>query len=193
LDTVVSGLAGAVVPGGRGLQWLAYRAFVDGSVRAGGMAAAVAWVQGGRAGPVTDRDEKPVTRELAVAEMWAAVAVADGGTPPPLEVICEQFGVAYWAPLAVDRLWADGVWRALRWLTGTQAEPPMQVPVRHVDGSTPSAEELYGLALAAAPHRSWPIEERRALWDRVERNARRYRELAELVADTQRRLGVGAS
>jgi hypothetical protein len=52
---------------------------------------------------------------------------------------------------------------------------------------------LYGLALAAAPHRSWPVEERRALWDRVERNARRYRELAELVADTQRRLGLGAS
>jgi hypothetical protein len=73
------------------LQWLAYQAYVEGSVRSGGMAAAVAWVQGGRAGPVTDRDERPVTRELAaicsewVAEMWAAVAVADGGTPPPLQ------------------------------------------------------------------------------------------------------------
>jgi hypothetical protein len=156
------------------------------------MAAAVAWVQGGRSGPVTDRDERPVTRELAVAEMWAAVAVADGGTPPPLQSICEQFGVRYRAPLAVDRLWADGVWRALRWLTGTQTEPPLELPVRRVDGSTPSAEELYGLALAAAPHRSWPEEDRRELWDRVQCNARRYRELAERVADTQRQLGVGA-
>jgi hypothetical protein len=59
------------------LQWLAYRAYVEGSVPTGGMAAAVAWVQGGRSGPVTDRGERPVTRELAVAEMWAAVAVAD--------------------------------------------------------------------------------------------------------------------
>jgi hypothetical protein len=156
------------------------------------MAAAAAWVQGGRSGPVTDRGERPVTRELAVAEMWAAVAVADGGTPPPLEAICEQFRVRYGAPLAVHPSWADGVWRGLRWLTGTQTEPPLELPVRHVDGSTPSAEELYGLALAAAPHLSWPVEERRALWDRVQHNARRYRELAERVADTQRRLGVGA-
>jgi hypothetical protein len=98
--------------------------------------------------------------------------------------------VAYWAPLAVERLWADGVWRVLRWLTGTQTEPPVELPVRRVDGSTPSVEELYGLALAASPHRSWPEEDRRALWDRVQRNARRYRELADRVADTQRRLGV---
>jgi hypothetical protein len=116
--------------------------------------------------------------------------VTDGGAAPPLVSICAQLGVAFRAPLPVGRVWADGVWWALRWLNDAQAAPPLELPVRHVDGSTPSAEELYGLALAAAPQRSWPIEERRALWDRVERNARRYRELAALVADTKRRLGV---
>jgi hypothetical protein len=102
------------------LHWLAYRAHVElQSPRCGGIAAAVAWVRGGRVGPVTERDESPVTRSLATAEMWAASAAGAPDLPrPPLEELCDKFGVAYWAPRPILPEWGEGAWRALRWLLG---------------------------------------------------------------------------
>ncbi|MCA1835821.1 MAG: hypothetical protein LC721_05635, partial [Actinobacteria bacterium] len=61
------------------LHWLAYRVHSGtGSARCAGINAALAWVGGGPAGPITGRTEKPVTEALARAEMWAAMAISNG-------------------------------------------------------------------------------------------------------------------
>jgi len=51
-------------------------------------------------GPVTGSTDQPVTRAVAVAEMWAAMAVYDGGrtTERQLRSACQSLGVAYWRP-----------------------------------------------------------------------------------------------
>lgn len=49
-------------------HWLAFQEYAERSaVAAGGVGAALAWVRGGRVGPVTGRDEQPVTEALARA------------------------------------------------------------------------------------------------------------------------------
>ncbi|MGH3910965.1 MAG: hypothetical protein ACRDRM_09045, partial [Pseudonocardiaceae bacterium] len=90
---------------------------------------------------------------LARAEMWAATAAErPDHTPPPLERICADLGVAFWRPGAVDSRWATGVRATLHWLLGTEGQQaPTELPVRRVDGTTPSAEELYEVAVAATP------------------------------------------
>lgn len=51
------------------LMWLAYGEYTEsGSAWAGGVVATGAWVRGGRAGPVTERTDAPVTRPLAETE-----------------------------------------------------------------------------------------------------------------------------
>ena len=60
------------------LHWLAYRLCTDdGNSCAGGIAATLGWVQGNCGGPITERDEQPVTLALAHAETWAALRVDD--------------------------------------------------------------------------------------------------------------------
>lgn len=174
------------------LHWLAYRAQLEmDSPWAAGVAAAVSWVRGGRVAPVTERDDTPVTKALAEAEMWAAVVALGDGPPPPVEGISARLGVPYRAPCTTNPDWAQGVWRALRWLTGTGGQvSPIALPVRHTGGSVPTADELFDLAVAVAPQAFRQPEERIALRDRVEANARRYRELADLVEDTKRRVPV---
>lgn len=185
-----------VVPSAREVDdahWLAFKEYAErGSVAAGGVGAALAWVRGGRVGPVTCRDEQPVTEVLARAEMWAAaVAERPGSTPPPLEQICADLGVAYWRPGEVDSRWATGVRAALRWLLGAPGQQaPAELPVRRADGSTPTAEELYEVAVAAAPFLFELPEQRVALRSRVEANARRYRELAEMIEAVKGAAGV---
>lgn len=183
-----------VVPSSREVDdahWLAYRGYVDhGSVAAEGACAALAWVRGGGNGPVTGRDEQPVTEALARAEMWAASAVERiVSVPPPLERICGDLGVAYWPPGEVDPGWATGVRVVLRWLYGAPGQkPPIEVPVRLADGTTPSADQLYEVAIKAMPYLYELPEQRRELRYRVEANARRYRQLADQIEDTKRRL-----
>ena len=185
-----------VVPSPREVDdahWLAFPEYADrGLVVAGGVGAALAWVRGGRVGPVTGRDEQPVTVMLARAEMWAATAAErPGRTPPPLERICADLGVAFWPPGEVDTRWATGVRATLRWLLGTPGQQaPAELPVRRPDGTTPTADELYEVAVAATPFLFELPEQRVALRSRVEANARRYRELAEMIEAAKGRLGV---
>jgi hypothetical protein len=152
----------------------------------------MAWVRHGRVAPVTERDEQPVTRALAVAEMWAATAAATPDIPPPpLAAICADLGVAYKPTVNVHPEWADGAWRALRWLLGEQGQAsPLPVPVRHADSSTPTEDELYDLALAAAPMSFREPEQLAELRRRVKVNAVRYRQLAELIEETKRSLAA---
>lgn len=175
------------------LHWLAYRKHEDqGSEWAGGVAATMAWVSRGRAAPVTERDERPVTRALAVAEMWAATAAATPHMPPPpVASICADLGVVYVPAVDVHPEWADGVWRALRWLLGEHGQAsPMPLPVRHADGSTPTEDELYDLTFAASPVSFREPEQRAELRRRVRVNAARYRQLADLIEETKRRLAA---
>lgn len=82
---------------------------------------AVSWARGGTTGPVTERTEAPVTLALAKAEMWAALVASDPpGTPrPPVEARCTDLGVTWREPLSdTHPQWADGAYRALRWLVG---------------------------------------------------------------------------
>jgi hypothetical protein len=187
-----------VVPSPREVDdahWLVYRAYLDrGSPAAEGGCAAVAWVRGGGLGPVTSRDEQPVTRPIAKAEMWAASAAERiVSTPPPLESICAELGVAYWRPGEVDRSWATGVRAVLRWLLGTPGQKaPAEVPPRNTSGELLTAQQLYEAAMAAAPHQNWGPEERHALRHRMEVNAIRYQRLAALIEDTKRRLSAAS-
>lgn len=174
------------------LHWLAYRVHLDtGSLRCAGIGAALAWVGGGEVGPITGRSEKPVTEALARAEMWCAVSVSHTGTPPELERICVELGVAYRAPLAVARGWADGVWVALQWLLGVDgAGAPMMLPRRGRDGAVLSADELFEQELARAPREYDTVQRREALRAETRRAARTFREIAELIEDTKRRVSV---
>lgn len=174
-------------------HWLAFQEYADrGSAAAGGVGAALAWVRGGRAGPVTSRGERPVTEALSWAEVWAATAAErPGRTPPPLERICADLGVAFWPPSEVDTRWATGVRATLRWLLGAPGQQaPTELPVRRPDGSTPTAEELYEAAMVTTPFLFELPEQRVALRSRVEANARRYRELANMIEAAKGRLGT---
>lgn len=185
-----------VVPSPREVDdahWLAFQEYAErGLMAAGGVGAALAWVRGGRSAPVTGRDERPVTEVLARAEMWAATAAErPGRTPPPLERICADLGVAFWPPGKVDTRWATGVRATLRWLVGAQGQQaPAELPVRRLDGRTPTADELYEMAMAATPLLFELPEQRVALRGRVEGDARRYRELAEMIEAAKDRLGA---
>jgi hypothetical protein len=84
------------------------------SVRIEARGAAVAWVLGCGAAPVTGRSDTPVTWGLANAELWAALVVCDRRSPPPRDDVCAGWGVQYVPPLTtVGLAVGDGVARAL--------------------------------------------------------------------------------
>lgn len=173
-------------------HWLAYADFADSDSQwAAGIAATMAWVRGGRDAPITNRGERPVTRELATAEMWAAGSVRGGPARTPLEAICADLKVPFVPAVVSDPLWADGAWRTLRWLTGTGGQaPPVELPVRSSAGAVLPAAELAERAIAAAPHREWLPEDRAALRRSAERQATRSQELAARIDDIRRRLAA---
>lgn len=111
------------------LHWLAYRRHLDAEheVDAAGseaIAATVVWVWGGLIGPATLRPEQPVTRGVAVAEMWAAMAIGDGGGTPERDLrrACQWEGVRYYPPdfRDVDLEAGMAMYETLCWLVGTR-------------------------------------------------------------------------
>jgi len=168
---------------------LAFRTFRDtGSAKAEAMGATAAWIRGGRTAPVTFREEQPVTKALAKAEMWAAVHVVTGDVP--LESFCLDLGVHYAPAVATNPVWSLGVEEVLRWLTADPLErrkPPIPLPRRNPDGSVATAEELYQQTMATQPHKKWGPEERRALRNRTEVDAIRSERLAARIEETLRR------
>lgn len=152
-----------------------------------GMVAAVGWVRGAVAGPITGRDGHPITRQLAVAEMWAAAAAQPDQPAPPLAELAVMLRVEHREPLPVEPLYARGVWLALRWLTGTGDQAtPLELPVRNSAGGLASADEVY--AALAAERGFVPAEEIGALRVCADRTAARSRQLAALIADTAHRI-----
>lgn len=178
------------------LHWITYRVATDrGSSCAGGMTAALGWVAGDRAGPITERAEQPVTEALARAETWAALRVDDEFTndpEPSLRAVCTQRAVPYWPVRVVDCGWANGVWRTLHWLTGTgEAKSPVTLPVRSPDGTVPTVDELVKAEMEASPHRSWHIPELRVeARHRASATVAQSWDLIALIDETRQWAGV---
>lgn len=169
---------------------------------ASGITAAVLWVMGGiKRGPVTGREEQPVTGPIAAAESWAALGASDPTAAARLGLagVYERLGVALVPPNAVTpRQYAEGVHRTLEWLLNLspaarplparRLAPPLPIPVRRADGSIPSGDELLERTVHADPYlASLPEVLQLSLRERVEAEAREYRRLAALIADVERR------
>lgn len=170
------------------LACLAMRAVAEGGPReCAGMVAAGSWVRGLVAGPITGRAEHPLPRQVALAELWAAAVVQPGWPTAPLRELCVMLRVEHHQPLDVDAPYALGVWRTLRWLTGTEnQQPPLDLPVRRQDGRPATADEIY--AGLIAQRGVVPQEDRAGLRATAERTADRSRHLAALIADTAQRV-----
>lgn len=171
-------------------HWLAYAMLATNRLPwAAGVACSIAWIRGGRVGPITERDEQPVTRAIADAERWAAEAARVPANPPPMDVIYAQLKVAPWAPLPdQDPNYAVGCWRSLRWVLGVPGQdPPLAVPRRHPDGRVYVAEDIYVERTRGDDSHLGP-ERRREIRHYAESQAAWYRHTAAQIADIQRKL-----
>jgi hypothetical protein len=174
------------------LRWMAYREWVDRKTSwSGGVLAAIAWVVGDGAGPITGRGEQPVTEYLVLAELGAA---RGAGADPvhqrqaaALNMV--QFGESYRTPKVSDREFALGGWKTLVWLLREDLEAPLSLPVRNDDGSIPTVSETYERAVEFAEMMRQDLspQARRALREEAERNVPWWQELAAQVEDTKRR------
>jgi hypothetical protein len=177
------------------LRWMAYREWMDRRTSwSGGVLAAIAWVVGDGAGPITGRGEQPVTEYLALAERGAA---RGAGADPVHQrqaaaVNMMQFGDAYRTPKVSDREFALGAGKTLIWLLREDLEAPLWLPVRNDDGSIPTVAEAYegAVEFAAMMRQDLSPQARRTLHEEAERNVPWWQELAAQVADTKRRAGV---
>jgi hypothetical protein len=142
-----------------------------GRVRMAAVAATVNWVTGGQPAPLTERLDVP-TAAVARAEMMLAIG--------PLHAeLWRELGVEPREPVTNHPEWLEGVALALGWLLGIHSRPPLRLPRRNPDGTTPTADQLYREALEARPHTA--PEQRNAARDEAAALAGRYRRLAELA------------
>lgn len=161
--------------------WLAYRAYMEEMAGTpGAIAATLAWVCGGATSPVSDRTERPVSREQAVAEMFAAMDVGYG--PADYDDVRQE--------------WAERVWRTLHWLAGpargAPIKQPMNLPVRNVSGAVATADELYAAEIARDKWSYRIMEQKIELRNKAERTASLSRQLDRIVRSTKRAAGVAA-
>jgi hypothetical protein len=153
-----------------------------------GMVAAIGWARGLiKVGPVTCRDERVVTVEVAQAESFAAAAARPDWSSPPLDEMYELLSVPHWAPVNTDPGYVLGVCATLQWLCGVDAaQVPIPIPLRTASGALAGETEIYAGLLARNPT---PLQ----AWERAElrREARetyaRSQYLAEIVAYTATR------
>jgi hypothetical protein len=132
------------------LSWLAYRRFLLADdaydrAEADGMQLALDWVRGSlELGPATGRHPCPCTRAVAEAELWAAMALADGGGTLERDMrhACRRLGVDYWPPdFDIDLNTGEGIYLVLSWVTASDdgwcegRRSPLELPVRNQDGS----------------------------------------------------------
>lgn len=155
------------------------------SVHGQGQLAAVGWVTGQCAAPVTHRAE-PVTFKLARAESWAALCVAANDSAPTTRD-WERLAVRPAATVSVDADFAHGAWRTFAWLLGVRPDPPIELPVRDADGSIPPWERHYAYRGDPTQPEWQAADQRRRERNRAEalqywRHIRRQLELSEQTA-----------
>jgi hypothetical protein len=136
----------------RDLWCLSMRLVVERQSRdAAGMVAALGWLQGLIRGPATARPESAVSRDVALCELCAAESLlGDGAPPPPLGEVCRMLGVVFVAPLDMDAGYARGVWRTLLWVLGSASRPPLELPIRRLDGSLMNEVEMFSELIEGA-------------------------------------------
>lgn len=140
---------------------LAYAAALQtGGHRDQAIAATISWVTGLQDAPLTEQRGE-ATAELALAEMM----IADGHDP-------------HHQAVTANRNWTAGVAVTLSWLLGLYSAPPLQLPRRLNDGTTPTVEQLYAENLRG---KTGLPEERIAARRQAEKDAARYRRLAGIA------------
>jgi hypothetical protein len=137
-------------------------------VQARGQCAGLCWLIGIDPAPITRR-ETPVTRDAARWESWLALCLA-AGRPFAVEQERARLGIPQRRTDGQVPWWAHGVWRTLSWVLGERPDPPIQLPVRAVDGSVVPGTEVYTVTRNPESPLWWAAEERRE-----------RRELAEAV------------
>lgn len=145
-----------------------------GNARLAGIAASINWATGGQPSPLTERDGDP-SAAVARAEMMAAY---DANMPQEL---WSALGVEPREPVTENEGWREGVALTLGWLLGVHSRPPIPLPRRNPDGSTPSEEQLYREAVEARPHCSWEPEQHAEARSKARAEAARYARLAKLA------------
>jgi hypothetical protein len=123
-----------------------------------GVAAALAWVRDAGPAPLT-RGPGPATAQAAEEEFFVAGKVELEESP---------------LSAVVSPVTAQAVGRTLSWLLGWERRPPVELPRRPV----PSAEQLYGEAVAAEPWRFRLPEQQAAGRLAAQQEAMRLRRLA---------------
>jgi hypothetical protein len=145
------------------------------------VAATLDWVTSGgaRPAPMTGRPLEP-TASAVRSEMMLADSVALGGGQDLDAAWWSTLGVAPARSVTTDVVWSRGTVTTTGWLLGLHTRPPVRLPRRLADGTTPSADDLY----AEYSARAREPEQRRDARAAADRDAALYRRLAELAATT---------
>ena len=123
------------------------------STRSMAVTATISWVTGLQEAPITGQPTE-ATRDAAYDEL----------------LLAEREGA--------DPAWRSGVTGALSWLLGLYRTPPMQIPRRLDDGTTPTAEQLYTELMTG---KTGLPEQKLAARQQAEKDAARHRRLAQLA------------
>jgi len=154
------------------MHYVAYRLAEEVRLpQARGVLAAMEWVTGGQAAPVTGLDG-PVTQVAARAESWVALCVAAGVAPSASD--WGELGVQPRAATTQDAELAHWTWRTLAWLLGARRDPPVELPRRDAEGKVAPGEERYvtrpepeseGWRAAQARRREYERADARRHWE----------------------------
>jgi hypothetical protein len=125
------------------------------STRCMAVTATISWVVGLQEAPIVGQPEV-ATRDAAFDVMLAADA---GNNPDP-----------------AGQAWCAGVAVTLSWLLGLYRTPPVQIPRRLDDGTTPTVEQLYTELMTG---KTGLPEQRLAARQQAEKDAALHRRLAE--------------
>ncbi|MGH3777966.1 MAG: hypothetical protein ACRDRR_19910 [Pseudonocardiaceae bacterium] len=196
-----------VVPSGKeadDLFLVAHQMVTDvGSLWAQGITTTLLWVRGGiLEAPISGRQERPVSHRVALVESYMAQGML---TSPAslrgMKDVSEGLGVEYLIPpFAMSHRYALGVYQTLEWLMSLSPEnrpvlktppPPLPIPLRERDGSTPTAGELFSRKIAAEPY-LWssnvPESITQDLHRLAEAEEKENRRMAESITATEHRL-----
>jgi hypothetical protein len=156
-----------------------------------GTVAASGWVQGVLPAPVSGDPSgtgpDPDIQDVLVveAESWAAGLAGDPTGGLDMTEVCRVLNVPLRIPRIVPTSYAAGVFAALRWMLGMDADPPMPLPWRTPDGLPAEAPYIYTRLLASSGPLDEPAQAR--LRSKAMRLAAQSRQLAKVVGAQSRR------